>query len=245
MIYLLLQVAGAILVSLFQNKIIGLITLMFPESEEESIAKTKYIYPEAGEDPDIAVRLTIKEQDRIIASLSSYLEPLRNTDDLVMPVSVRNAAYMQLANEIKQFIDEISHHESGQGMTSILELQSRNEAIISLLSSLNTFVTTVAETKNHGDGLSGSIVESLHFILILMEETVLSDENMEILIEFTSDKSQLMDNIRDRLFNDVTTSMAERQSLYVSTRVYERVLWQLRQMLTSQNQSSLKAIALT
>lgn len=232
-LYLLVQLAGAILVSLLQNKIIRLNTRLFPESEEDSISKTKYIYPEALEDPDIAINLIIKEQDRLIASLSAYLEPLRNTEDDVMPVEIRNTANMQLANEIKQFIDALSHHELGQEMSSILELQSRNEAIISLLNSLHTFTTTVSETKNYSENLTGSIVESLHLILTLMEETVTNNDNNEMLIELTSERSQLMDDIRNRLLYDETTNMAERKSLYVSTRVFERVLWQLRQMLLS------------
>jgi phosphate:Na+ symporter len=118
-------------------------------------------------------------------------------------------------------------------MSSILELQSRNEAIISLLNSLHTFTTTVSETKNCSENLTGSIVESLHLILTLMEETVTNNDNNEMLIELTSERSQLMDDIRNRLLYDETTNMAERKSLYVSTRVFERVLWQLRQMLLS------------
>jgi phosphate:Na+ symporter len=211
---------------------------LFPESEQDSISKTKYIYPEAVEDPDIAINLITKEQDRLIASLTSYLEPLRNADDDVMPVTVRNAANMQLANEIKQFIDELSHHELGQEMSHILELQSRNEAIISLLNSLHTFTTTVGETQNHTENLSGSIVESLHLILTLMEETVANDENDEMLLELTSERSQLMDDLRNRLLYDEATNVAERKSLYVSTRVFERVLWQLRQMLISKQQNA-------
>lgn len=235
-IYLLVQLAGAVLASLFQNKISHFNTQLFPESEEDSISKTKYIYPEAVEDPDIAINLIIKEQNRLISSLSSYLDPLRSADNNAMPVKVRNAANMQLANEIKQFIDELSHHELGQEMSNILELQSRNEAIISLLNSLNTFTITVGETKSQRENLSGSIIESLHLILTLMEETVTSDENNEMLIELTSERSQLMDDIRNRLLYDETTNMAERKSLYVSTRVFERVLWQLRQMLISKKQ---------
>lgn len=208
---------------------------LFPESEENSIAKTKYIYPEALEDPNIAINLITKEQERLIGSLTSYLEPLRNKDSSEMSIKVRNAANMQLAHEIKQFIDELSHHELGQEISNILELQSRNEAIISLLNSLNTFAITVAETEHYGENLSDSIIESLHLILTLMEESVDTDENNEILMALTSEKSQLMDDIRNRLLYDENTQMSERKSLYVSTRIYERTLWQIRQMVISKN----------
>ena len=154
-----------------------------------------------------------------------------------MPVKDRNDANLQLANEIKQFIDDLSHHELGQEMSSILELQGRNESIISLLNSLHSFTSTVSETENYREGLSGSIIESLHLILTLMEETAENDENIDLLMDLTSDKSQLMDNIRNTLLSDTTTDISNRKSLFVSTRVFERVLWQLRQMLSSKLQS--------
>ena len=146
---------------------------------------------------------------------------------------MRNEANLQLANEIKQFIDEISQHEVGKEMSDVLELQSHNEAIIALLNSLNSFTTTVSETENFNDGLSGSIIESLHLILTLMEETVINNDNVDFLMELTSDKSHLMDNIRNTLLSESSTDMTVRKSLFVSTRVFERILWQLRQMLNS------------
>ena len=232
-IYLTLQIAGAVMVTVFQSKIITLLTTLFPEKDEDSLAKPKFIYPEAIDDPDIAITLVRKEQERLISSLSLYLEPLRSSEPGCMPTNVRNEANQQLAKEIKQFIDEISQHEVGKEMSDVLELQSHNEAIIALLNSLNSFTTTVSETKNFNDGLSGSIIESLHLILTLMEETVINNDNVDFLMELTSDKSHLMDNIRNTLLSESSTDMTVRKSLFVSTRVFERILWQLRQMLNS------------
>jgi phosphate:Na+ symporter len=69
-----------------------------------------------------------------------------------------------------------------------------------------------------------------------MEETAESDENIDMLIDLTSDKSQLMDNIRNTLLSDTSSNIANRKSLFVSTRVFERIIWQLRQMLGSTQQ---------
>lgn len=235
-IYLVLQISGALLVRLFQEKIISLLSKLFPEKEEDSLAKPKYIYPEAIDDPDVAISLIKKEQERLVSSLSLYLEPLRNPDSDCMPVGVRNEGNLSLANEIKHFIEEISQHDLGKEMSAILELQSYNEAIVSLLVSLHSFTVIVGETENFKDGLSGSIIESLHLILTLMEELSCSHENEEFLLELTSDKSQLMDSIRNILLTESGGNIAARKSLFVSTRVYERIIWQLRQMLNaSQN----------
>jgi phosphate:Na+ symporter len=237
-IYLTLQIAGALMVTLFQSKILTMLPKLFPEKEEDSLAKPKFIYPEAIEDPDIAISLVKKEQERIISTLSLYLDPIRTSELDFIPVKVRHEANLQLAHEIKQFIDEISQHELGKEMAGVLELQSHNEAIISLLGSLNSFISAVTETENFKDGLSGSIIESLHLILTLMEETVSNDENVDFLIELTSDKSQLMDNIRNTLLSESSTDITARKSLFVSTRVFERILWQLRQMLNVSTQNA-------
>lgn len=238
-IYLALQIAGAIMVTLFQSKITTLLTKLFPENEEDALGKPKFIYPEALEDPDIAISLVKKEQERLISTLSMYLEPVRTSALECMSVSIRHEANMQLANEIKHFIDEISHHELGKEMSDVLELQSHNEAIIALMGSLSSFTTTVSATQNFKEGLSGSIIESLHLILTLMEETASSDENVDFLMELTSDKGQLMDNIRNTLLSESSSDITVRKSLFISTRVFERILWQIRQMLNTSTQSAL------
>jgi phosphate:Na+ symporter len=236
-IYLALQIAGAVMVTLFQSKIIPLLNKLYPEKEEESLGKPKFIYAEAIEDPDIVISLVKKEQERLISTLSKYLEPLRTDEIEHMPVSIRHEANLQLANEIKQFIDEISHHELGKEMSDVLQLQSYNEAIIALLESLNNFTNTVGATKNFKEGLSGSMIESLHLVLTLMEETLSGDENTDFLMELTSDKGQLMDNIRNTLLSETSIDINIRKSLFVSTRVFERILWQIRQMLNVKTQN--------
>ncbi len=72
---------------------------------------------------------------------------------------------------------------------------------------------------------------------LVVEAATENVENIDLLMDLTSDKSQLMDNIRNTLLSDTTTDISNRKSLFVSTRVFERVLWQLRQMLSSKLQS--------
>ena len=232
-IYLSLQISGAIFVSTFQSKIISSLNRLFPESEEESLSKPKFIYPEALEDTSIALSLIKKEQDRLISTLSCYLDPLRTIEIETLPLENRHDANMHLAREIKHFIDEISHQDLGDEMNYFLELQSRLESIISLMGSLNAFTAAVSTTKNHQEGLSGSIVEGLHLVLELMGDSLSNLEDFDILMELTSDRGHLMDKIRDTLISDNSKNLAERKSLFVSTRIFERILWQIRQMLLS------------
>mgnify|MGYP007125361273 CR=1 FL=1 len=133
-----------------------------------------------------------------------------------------------------QNIDDISKNDhSGFDLSGIMELQSRNELIMSLITSLNSFTHTVGETENKINGLCGSIIESLHLILSLMEETVSTTDHHDLLLELTSERSQFMDNIRNDLLSGTSENLHEKKSLFVSTRIFERILWQLRQILVS------------
>lgn len=237
-VFLVLQIAGAISTSLFHSQITEVLIKIFPESEEESLFKLQFIYPEALDNPDIAIQLVRKEQDRLISSLTSYLNPLRGIEESFISIDTINKANIYLVNEIKLFIDEISHHESGREMTEVLNIQSRNESINSLLASLNSFSTTFNETTIAPGGLQRSMIESLHLILSLLEETIQTHDDYEFLVQLTSDKSQIMDMIRDSLISDSTQSASDKKSLYVSTRIFERIIWQIRQMIAEKTEAA-------
>jgi phosphate:Na+ symporter len=232
-IYLFLQICGAVVVRLFQKTIITQLSKVYPEKEEDSLSKPKYIYQEAIIDPDIAIKLVKKELNRLTSTLSLYLETIRDSNASCLPIAVRHEANMSLALEIKAYIDDIAKSENCTEMTVVLELQSYIDAIFSLLGSLYSFTTNVSENENFKEGLSGSIIESLHLILSLTDEMTSNHDNLDVLLELTSDKSQLMDTIRNTLLAESGGNLAERKSLFVSTRIYERILWQLRQMLNS------------
>jgi len=230
-IYLALQISGALVVSLAQKPILKKLKQIFPESMQDSLAKPKYIYAEAALDSNIALSLVRKEQDRLIKTLSHYLETVRADVQASMTLQIRHEANMQLAHSIKQFMDEIAHQELGDQITQFIELQSRQESINALLQSLHSFTQAVSETQHYQTGLCAATVEGLHLVLQLMEDNLDTHEYDDMLMELTSDKSKLMDNIRNSLMTDDKTSLSERKALFISTRIFERVLWQIRQML--------------
>ena len=76
--------------------------------------------------------------------------------------------------------------------------------------------------------LTNSIVESLHMILTLLQESQSSPEDNEILENLTSDKGSLMDKIRDQLMENKKLSNQEQKALFLLTRIFERLIWQIR-----------------
>ena len=68
---------------------------------------------------------------------------------------------------------------------------------------------------------------------MLLNESILENDENGMLLELTSEKSQLMENIRRSLVSDDSKSISEKQSLLIATGIFERVLWLVRQISLS------------
>jgi phosphate:Na+ symporter len=99
--------------------------------------------------------------------------------------------------------------------------------------SLNDFTLTLLPIIKNDISLSSSLVEGLHLILMLLNECVQEVDEGNMLLELTSEKSQLMENIRKTLVSDTIRSVSEKQCLLIATGIFERVLWLVRQVAVS------------
>jgi len=228
MVYLLLQLAGAIFCDVFKKSLSSFLTKWLPENERDLIAKPKYLYPEAISNSTIAKNLIIQEQSRLLAMMPEYLESLRENNKGSLTQSERHEGYMTLCKNIKNFSDDVITLNPQNEMADLLKIQSKNESIESLLITLQNFVSTANELDVKKLTLSNSIVESLHMILTLLQESQSSPEDNEILENLTSDKGSLMDKIRDQLMENKKLSNQEQKALFLLTRIFERLIWQIR-----------------
>jgi len=228
MVYLLLQLAGAIFCNVFKKSLSSFLTKWLPENERDLIAKPKYLYPEAISNSTIAKNLIIQEQSRLLAMMPEYLESLRENNKGSLTQSERHEGYMTLCKNIKNFSDDVITLNPQNEMADLLKIQSKNESIESLLITLQNFVSTANELDVKKLTLTNSIVESLHMILTLLQESQSSPEDNEILENLTSDKGSLMDKIRDQLMENKKLSNQEQKALFLLTRIFERLIWQIR-----------------
>ena len=77
LVYLLLQVVSAVLGTLFQRQLIALAARLSPPTLEESLARPRYLYAEALDDPRTALDLVEKEQARLFARLPRIIDAVR------------------------------------------------------------------------------------------------------------------------------------------------------------------------
>ena len=227
-VYLLLQLAGAIFCDVFKKSLSSFLTKWLPENERDLIAKPKYLYPEAISNSTIAKNLIIQEQSRLLAMMPDYLDSLRENNKGSLTQSERHEGYMTLCKNIKNFSDDVITLNPQNEMADLLKIQSKNESIESLLTTLQNFVSTANELDTKELRLSNSIVESLHMILTLLQESQSSPEENEMLENLTADKGSLMDKIRDQLLENKNLSNQEQKALFLLTRIFERLIWQIR-----------------
>ena len=160
--------------------------------------------------------------------MPDYLNILRENNKESHTQFERHEGYMTLCKNIKNFSDEVITLNPQNEMADLLKIQSKNESIEILLITLQNFVSTVNELNIKQLTLSNSIVESLHMILTLLQESQSSSEDNEMLENLTSDKGSLMDKIRDQLLENKKLSSQEQKSLFLLTRIFERLIWQIR-----------------
>jgi phosphate:Na+ symporter len=238
LIYLALQIIGALAASLLQGRLMILLDLLCPATEQEALFEPRYIYSEASEDADTALILALREQDRLLATLSDYLDPIRPETEVAstsIPLPIRHAAAGLLAEKIRLFMEEtVIHNRSDTAIERIFSLQCRNETIISLQDSLNSFVVAIQATNDPQAGWASSMVEGLHLILTILRDTLAEGaEESDLLFALTLDRGQLMDKIRESLLTGNTGNFADRQSVFVSTGIFERIIWLIRQIAIS------------
>ncbi len=234
LVYLSLQVAGAIVSGLFQRKLRALLERWIPMDPARTRFAAQYIYPDAAENPETALLLAGKEQNRLVSELPPTLDPLRPDEvpqGSILANSTRHRAAGQLCTEIDEFIAEVTvHGGSAEIIARVFELHGRNESIRALQNSLHTFVEILEPYA--GEGLVISMVEGLHLTLTLADELLVTGEDhAEILRQLVSDRSQLMENIRQALLEETTDDLGRRQTLFVATGIFERILWLVRQLL--------------
>ena len=233
LVVLAIQATGALLISLMSDRVVKFLNWYYPDELSKTLYETKFIYPEAVAHPNTAIMLASQEVDRLIVGLIDNLNSLRADDGNKEPIkqSDRHDASVSVSTKISTFIEQVAlKNDTDEGIEKIFKLRAKNELVGLTQKSLNDFTLTLSPIIKSNISLTTSLVEGLHLILMLLNETVFEDDSHEMLLELTSEKSQLMENIRKSLVADNSKSVSEKQSLLIATGIFERVLWLVRQI---------------
>ena len=236
LLILMVQIIGAIIIHLFSEKFVYYLNYFYPKKSIESLSDLKFIYPEALVDTGNSILLIEQEIQSLINTMPNYLDPLRTISQEThqkLKIEDIHQANLMVSEKIKEFIDQLSLLPLSDASThNTFKVKEINRKVHVILESLFNVIEILAPVMSEKNSIVSSLVESLHFTLTTFTE---SDPKVsdELLIDITSDKSTVMQNIRKKLLADTSTDMSVKQRIFSAITHFERMTWLINQIEVS------------
>jgi phosphate:Na+ symporter len=235
-IFLIRQLLPALMISSFTAPISVLLEKISPATEEEDYSKLKYIYDQALYDPETALDLIEKEQQRVLQRFPMMLDFIRPHENPKGKLTLKglNDSTIQLNDEIDSFTTNlvnmnISHSSSER----LLNIQNRQSLLESLRENIYSISVTITDANLSKEllPLFNNMIEALHTILLTMADVAKNKEDMDIriLLEITQDRGSMMEEIRkSHMTGEYELVAADRPVLLFVTDLFQRSIWMIR-----------------
>ncbi len=232
--FLLQQGSMAILGTLLLPASDRILARLAPASREEDLERLEFIHDATPEDPDTAVVLLEKEQQRLFDLLPEYLASVRGDRDgtaAATPGPRLLAASQRIGGEIRGLASELSEERlDGVLVDRLLQLQQRQDLVASLHESVCGFAAAASQPApgEVAGRLRHNLVEGLDLIVGSLVEAKRSGDPMdaELLVGMTSDRGEMMERIRAvDLGGDRGVGVEVRANLLYMTTLFERSVW--------------------
>ena len=237
-VYLVINLIGAILSGLLRSPLLRLLEWMAPADRDLQRFEPEFILDEASEDPGTAFILARREQAKLVSLLPAALDPVRHGEaenDASLDNDARRGLALSLAGDISDFVSEaVSRHPIGAEVTALLLLQRCNEHISSIIDALHGYVrelSSLTAMTEREQTMCESMTESLHLLLGLVADEAEGDMSNHAMLErLTADRSEAMTRFRQQIVGHEEQSHANREPLFVATGLFERMVWLVRQL---------------
>ncbi len=231
---LIIQLVGALILDYMGALLMDIAEIIAPQDRSDALSRPQYLFEQALEDPESAMDLVDKEQARLVARLPRYLDQLRGEEKIGDSVRVQqmHPASITLAAHCRQFISELTLRTRSVPMLKrIAGMQSRNETLVHLFESCRELHASLEYEFSEPVALrmKGSIIEGLHALLLTLEDCLNdSEDDCEVLLLMSSDRSSLMEQFRSELLEPENQLGPEsRRELFTATTLFERLVWQI------------------
>ncbi|MFG1227458.1 Na/Pi symporter [Xanthobacter wiegelii] len=230
LLFLTLQVAGALPVAFARGVTEWIVAALSPPTVEDGAARPRFIHDEALADPITALDLAISETLRLVKLLPTLLPDLdqTETDDADERLALwRGAASVGLA--VDQFVAElIAAGLARDSLEVALHHQSLVENVRILQDTLHDF-TEVVEGFDEVPPLAFALSESLRAItLSLADATDGPGEDLDLIIALAGDRSEMLNRIRRQLAATALDAGSDARQLLLATSLFERAIWLVR-----------------
>jgi len=232
-VYVLLQIVSGLSMAVLGQAVERLLERRSPVSDEERLGRPQYLQDDAMVEPETALLLVHKEQQRLLAHLPAYLENLReDVQRSGLSADTRYAAEAGIVRYCDQFLTELADRNHSRSVLSqTIVLRDRNELLGSLQESLLELnrVLQGGGATDEVARLINNLTEALHLMLESLADAAASMDvdDLAMLRALTHDRSELMDSIRRRMLGETVSAEVQR-AVFSATSVFERCVWLLR-----------------
>lgn len=231
-LFLLLQVAGAVPVAFLRDAAETIAARFSPPTVEDDAARPRFITEQALEDPATALDLSEREAARLVRLLPLLLPDLDRGLDGEAAVRLgmwRGGASVGLA--IEHFLaDLIARGMPRESLRIALHHQSLMETVRTLQDTLHDF-TEVIEGFEDIPPLAFNLSEALRAIVLsLADATDAGNDDLDLIIALAADRSELLNRIRRQLAATAMGSEADTRQLLLATSLFERAVWLVRRI---------------
>ena len=145
---------------------------------------------------------------------------------------------MDLALQIENFISlAIQCHGQKRDVGGLLLLQHQYKQLQSIIDTLHSFIEELESLKDPVPrelAMRSSMTETLHFLLGLAADHANGEGDAETLEGITRDRGDIMTRFRDEIVEHDTSSNSNREALFVATGLFQRLVWQVREITAGQ-----------
>ena len=227
MLFLVLQLAGALPVTMLRGLAERFADHFSPPSLEDSVSRPRFIDPAATSDPAGALDLSAREIDDLVARLGSLLPDL-DAADVARVTEIRllwRGGSAVAATTDAFLVQLIGRGLSGSDLEAALGQQARLEGLRSLQDALADFSDVILSFEAL-PRLAFDLSESLRLMVLQLTETGAGDDgDFEFLIALTADRSEHLNALRGSLATSALGAEHDAQRLLLATSLFERAVW--------------------
>lgn len=239
--FLFLQSAAVAVALVFSRPASSWLARLCPPTDEQDLARPRFISADALADPDSALELAEQEQLALLAGLPLQIDTLRAPEagaPARVPAEVRHRAARVVGAELQGFLRELVEQRSDRATSlRILALEQRQSLLVSLGDTVHDFVATFARLRAPAAPpapLLDSLLESLDTLLLTASDALRSSDaaDLAMLQAMTADRGELMERLRRQLLvsGDPVLDHGRKSDLFYLTSLFERAIWLLRQL---------------
>ena len=229
-LFLALQLAGAVPVSFARSLTEGIAARFSPPTVEDSASRPRFIHHRALEDSATGLDLAEQETMRLVKLMPNLLPDLDQQDASGPAERLalwRGATAIVVA--IDQFLaDLISRGMPRQSLQIALHLQALVETVRTLQDTLHGF-TEVVEGFEDLPPLGFNLSESLRTIILSLADATEGDAtDLDLIVTLAGDRSELLSRIRRQLGASALGTGTDARQLLLATSLFERGVWLVR-----------------